>query len=176
MRRETAGPASAPAAVRSFSAAGAHPIGGRLAPRRIPHRHGHLRVRELAERRADFAFESALSGRTLHTFLRRLTRSGYQCHIFYLWLPSADLAVARVRRRVEAGGHDVPERVIQRRFGKSLVNFYRLYRPAANAWRLYDGSVIGRQRLVAHGKRGHDATVVDAELWAAVRGRIEEAS
>lgn len=134
------------------------------------------RLRELAEDRQDFAFESTLSGRALHTFLRRLTRSGYQCHIFYLWLPSADLAVARVRRRVEAGGHDVPERVIRRRFSKSLVNFDRLYRPAATAWRLYDGSVIGRQRLIVHGRLGGEPAVVDPELCAVVRRQIEEGS
>jgi len=134
------------------------------------------RLRQLAERRADFAFESTLSGRTLHTFLHRLTDSGYQSHIFYLWLPSADLAVARVRRRVEAGGHDVPEPLIRRRFRKSLVNFDRLYRPAATAWRLYDGSVIGRHRLIAHGKLGEQPAVLHAELWALVRTHIEEAS
>ena len=134
------------------------------------------RLRELAEQREDFAFESTLSGRTLHTFLRRLTASGYESHIFYLWLPSADLAVARVRRRVEAGGHAFPERVIRRRFEKSLVNFDRPYRPAATAWRLYDGSVIGRQRLIVHGKLGEGPAVVEPELWAVVRRQIGRAS
>lgn len=134
------------------------------------------RLRQLAEHREDFAFESTLSRRTLHTFLRRVTDSGYESHIFYLWLPSADLAVGRVRRRVEAGGHDIPERVIRRRFEKSLVNFNRLYRPAATAWRLYDGSVIGRQRLIVHGKLGEEPAVVDPELWAVVRRQIEEGS
>lgn len=134
------------------------------------------RLSELAERRADFAFESTLSGLTLQRFLRRLTDDGYQSHIFYLWLPSPDLAVARVRRRVEAGGHDVPEHVIGQRFGKSLVNFDRLHRPQATTWRLYDGSVVGHQRLIAHGELGEEPTVVDAELWAAVRSQIDEAA
>jgi predicted ABC-type ATPase len=132
------------------------------------------RLRELGERRVDFAFESTLSGRTLQAFLHRLTDSGYHSHIFYLWLPSADLAVARVRRRVEAGGHDVPERVIRRRFGKSLVNFDRLYRPVAGTWRLYDGSIIGRQRLIAYGASGEEPAVADAKLWAVVRRQIEK--
>ena len=62
-----------------------------------------------------------------------------------------EMAVARVRRRVEAGGHDVPEPVIRRRFQKSLVNFDRLYRPVTTTWRLYDGSVVGGRPLIAHG-------------------------
>ena len=49
-----------------------------------------------------------------------------------------------------------------------------LYRPAATAWRLYDGSVIGRQRLVAHGTRGEEPAVIHAELRAVVRSQIEE--
>jgi len=131
-------------------------------------------ARELAERRADFALESTLSGRTLHTFLRRLAVEGYECHIFYLWLPSADLAVARVRLRVAAGGHDVPESTIRRRFRKSLENFDRLYRPVATTWRLYDGSAIPRRPLIAHGEAGRQPTIVDLPRWALVRRQIEK--
>jgi len=122
----------------------------------------------------DFAFESTLSGRTLHAFLRRLSGRGYECHILYLWLASVDLAVARVRCRVEAGGHDVPEPVIRRRFRKSLRNFDRLYRPVATTWRLYDGSAIVGRPLIAHGTTGRQPTVVDSERWALVRRQIEE--
>jgi predicted ABC-type ATPase/predicted transcriptional regulator of viral defense system len=131
------------------------------------------RLRELAERQVDFAFEGTLSGRTLHAFLRRLADIGYESHVFYLWLPSVELAVARVRRRVQAGGHDVPEPVIRRRFRASLVNFDRFYRPAASAWRLYDGSFIGGRRLIAHGATGSQPAIVDAERWAFVRRQIE---
>lgn len=131
------------------------------------------RLRKLADRRADFAFESTLSGRTVHAFLHRLTDTGYECHIFYLWLSSVDLAVARVRRRVQAEGHDLPEPVIRRRFRKSLVNFDRLYRPIATTWRLYDGSAAVGRRLVAHGAAGGQQTVVDAERWELVRRQIE---
>lgn len=132
------------------------------------------RLKELAARRTDFAFESTLSGRTVHGFLRRLAAKGYECHIFYLWLPSVDLAVTRVRLRVEAGGHDVPESIIRRRFRKSLVNFDRVYRPVATTWRLYDaGATVGRP-LIAHGEAGPEATIVDARRWALVRRQVEE--
>ncbi len=36
-------------------------------------------------------------------------RGPYAVHLFYLWVPDAARAVARVRDRVETGGHDVPE-------------------------------------------------------------------
>ena len=98
---------------------------------------------------------------------------GYDVSVFYLWLASPDLAVARVRRRVEEGGHDVPEAVIRRRFGRSLVNFDRLYRPKVAAWRLYDGGALEERSLVAEGKRNEAPIVRDAGLWKAFRTQVE---
>lgn len=132
------------------------------------------RIKELARAREDFAFESTLAGRSAHRLLTGLVGVGYDVHIFYLWLPSPDLAVARVRRRVETGGHDVPEPVIRRRFWKSLVNFDRLYRPIATTWRLYDGGVLGGHPLIAHGTGASEPVVVNEVTWLEIRKRIEE--
>jgi predicted ABC-type ATPase len=126
------------------------------------------RLKELAAARADFAFESTLAGRSALRFMESLAQRGYDVHVFYLWLPSPDLAVARVRTRVAAGGHDVAEPVIRRRFRKSLANFYDLYRPAATTWRLYNGSVLGKLSLSAHGAGQGEAVVVDRQLWTEV--------
>jgi predicted ABC-type ATPase len=132
------------------------------------------RLHALARASADFAFESTLAGRSAHRLLTGLLGFGYDVHIFYLWLPSPDLAVARVGRRVEAGGHDVPELVIRRRFWKSLVNFDRLYRPLATSWRLYDGSAPGGHALIAHGTGASAPAVLDEASWKEVLKRIEE--
>ncbi len=132
------------------------------------------RLDELARARDDFAFESTLAGRTAFPLLTGLISLGYDVHVFYLWLPSPELAIARVRRRVDAGGHDVPERVIRRRFWRSLINFYSLYRPIATTWRLYDASVIGGRPLIAHGTRLDSPVVNDQETWLEIHQRIEE--
>ena len=132
------------------------------------------RVHELARARQDFAFESKLAGRSAARLLNDLIRFGYDVHIFYLWLPSPDLAVARVQQRVEAGGHDVSEPVIRRRFWRSLVNFDRLYRPVATTWRLYDASVVGGRRLIAYGTRAQQPVLIDQAAWLRVRTRVEE--
>lgn len=133
------------------------------------------RLGELARARDNFAFESTLAGRSAHHLLTDLMRRGYDVHIFYLWLPSPDLALARVRRRVDAGGHNVPEDVIRRRFRSSLVNFDRIYRPIATAWRLYDSSVLGGRPLIASGSGAGEPAVRDQAKWSAVRMQIEEA-
>ena len=132
------------------------------------------RIEELARAREDFAFESTLAGRSAHRLLTGLVGVGYDVHIFYLWLPSPELAVARVRRRVETGGHDVPELVIRRRFWKSLRNFDCLYRPIATTWRLYDGSVLGGRPLIAHGTGAREPIVLNQATWLEIRKRTEE--
>jgi len=135
------------------------------------------RLDELARAREDFAFESTLAGRSAHRLLTRLVEFGYNVHIFYLWLPSPSLFVARVRNRVEGGGHDVPEEVIRRRFWKSLINFDRLYRPVATTWRLYDSSnAIADRTLIAHGIGGSDPVILNGPTWLMIRQRIEEVS
>ena len=132
------------------------------------------RLAGLARARADFAFESTLAGRSVRGRIMDLIGFGYDVHVFYLWLPSPELAVARVRRRVESGGHNVPEAVTRRRFWKSLVNFDRLYRPIATTWRVYDGGALGGRALIAHGAGMGEPSVLDHTNWSEMRRRIEE--
>ena len=54
------------------------------------------RIGELASAGEDFGFETTLSGRTYARLLTGLRRDGYRVALFFLWLPSADLAVLRV--------------------------------------------------------------------------------
>lgn len=87
-----------------------------------------------------FAFESTLSGKTYARLLQRARNSGYRIHLFYLWLPAAELAVARIRDRVEDGGHDVPVSDVCRRYGRTLSNFFNLYRGQANTVLFFDNT------------------------------------
>lgn len=133
------------------------------------------RIRELAEARADFAIESTLSGRSAANFLKRLLGVGYDVHVLYLWLPSPEFSVVRVRQRVQAGGHDVPEVVIRRRFLKSLRNFDAIYRRLATVWRLYDGSADGELIEIASGGADEPTNIVDQTKWNALQALIGEA-
>lgn len=131
------------------------------------------RLEELAGNREDLAFESTLAGRLVYNFLRRRLLDGYACHLCYLWLPSPDMAVARVRSRVEAGGHDVPEPTIRRRFWRSLLNFDRLYRPMVTVWQLYDGSALVGRPLIASGQGAGVPVVQNEATWRTIRDRID---
>jgi predicted ABC-type ATPase len=89
---------------------------------------------------ADFGFETTLSGRGHLGVIRRLKEHAYQVHFFYLWVASVELGLARIRERVLRGGHDIPEAVVRRRFGRSITNFLVHYRLLADRWILFDNS------------------------------------
>jgi predicted ABC-type ATPase len=58
--------------------------------------------------------------------------------LFFLRLPDADVAIARVAERVKQGGHNIPESVIRRRFDAGLRNFQGPYKSAVDAWALFN--------------------------------------
>jgi predicted ABC-type ATPase len=63
---------------------------------------------------------------------------GYHVSLFFLRLPDADVAIARVAERVKQGGHNIPESVIRRRFDAGLRNFQGPYKSAVDAWALFN--------------------------------------
>jgi predicted ABC-type ATPase len=104
---------------------------------------GRVVLRELdrlVESRAEFAFESTLSGLQ---YARRITdwkRRGYLIEIVYLRLASHQLALSRVAARVSQGGHDVPRVDVIRRFRRGWINFCDVYQPLADRWAIYENS------------------------------------
>jgi predicted ABC-type ATPase len=123
------------------------------------------RIDQLTALGMNVAFESTLASRSFAAMIKRLAAEGYRFHLLFLSLPSADMAVNRVRERVTVGGHHVPEDVIRRRYAAGLRNFFQIYAPLAFSWRFYDNSLHGRPRLVAEGSFGETRLVLDQELW-----------
>ncbi|MEO6016741.1 MAG: zeta toxin family protein [Polaromonas sp.] len=121
------------------------------------------RLRELAGAHVSFAFESTLSSRTFALFLRSCKAKGYKIQIFYVALPSAELAVNRVALRVKQGGHNIPQTDVERRFERSLHNLYALYLPLADRWTVLDNAT-GTLKPIAHGtaRRTH---IEEPEKW-----------
>lgn len=127
------------------------------------------RLHELAGRKTDFAFESTLASRSFAPWISELKQSsGYSFYLIYLWLPSPEMAVARVRERVRAGGHNVTEDVVRRRYSGGLHNFFDLYRPLADGWSFYDNSAVSGTRLIAVGEGNVDRGIYDPEIWTKI--------
>jgi predicted ABC-type ATPase len=126
------------------------------------------RLHDLADRRADFAFETTLAGRAYARWIRQVQRRGYDFHFVYLWLRDVEVAVQRVRRRVALGGHDVPEATIRRRYEAGLVNFFTIYQPLAKSWRFYDNSTETDPVLIAQGAGRRTRSIRDRKTWLTV--------
>ena len=86
----------------------------------------------LARARADFAFESTLSGLGYVGRLKKWKAAGYRLEVIFLRLHSPQLALRRIAVRVKQGGHDVPRADVLRRFERGWRNF----EASTNRWRM----------------------------------------
>ncbi|MBF0483794.1 MAG: zeta toxin family protein [Candidatus Omnitrophica bacterium] len=115
-------------------------------------------IDNFAAQGVDFAFETTLSGKTYLRLFKALKAKGYKLHLFFLWIPDKRLALARIKDRVQAGGHNIPPNDARRRFVRSIYNFSVVYRFVFDFWMLFDNSGT-TPRLIAREK--------DCELYIA---------
>lgn len=114
-----------------------------LAPQELAVKAGKLLLHEIQgciESKTSFGLESTLSGTTYAKVLERAKSIGYQIEIHYLWLPSPELAIQRIRQRVKMGGHHIPDMDVKRRFTRSLDHFLNLYGPLSDRWCFHDNA------------------------------------
>ena len=74
------------------------------------------KIDQLTSTKTDFAFETTLSTKSFTQTITRAKNAGYQITLVFFWLDSVDLAIERVKNRVDEGGHNVPIEVIRRRY------------------------------------------------------------
>ena len=111
---------------------------------------GRVVLRELdrlVDAKADFAFESTLSGLRYVQRMQSWKAAGYSIEIVYIRLPSPRLALSRVAARVKQGGHKVARADVLRRYKRGWSNFFEVYRPLADHWIVYDNSEATPIRL-----------------------------
>jgi predicted ABC-type ATPase len=123
-------------------------------------------IQHLAESRRDFGFETTLSGKSYANLLHKLKGKRYRIHLFFLWLPNADLAIERIADRVRKGGHTIPEGVVRRRFHKGLNNFIKIYRPLLDSWFIIDNSRETSQMIAF--ERDGVRKVIAPEIFAKI--------
>jgi predicted ABC-type ATPase len=114
-----------------------------FAPETAALKAGRLMLKEIADcvrRRESFAFETTLSGLSYVTKIKQWRALGYHVSLYFLALPNAQAAIARVAERVRQGGHNIPKAVICRRFLAGLRNFENAHKPAVDSWAKYDNA------------------------------------
>ena len=123
-------------------------------------------IQHLAESRRDFGFETTFSGKSYANLLHKLKGKGYRIHLFFLWLPNADLAIERIADRVRKGGHTIPEEVVRRRFHKGMKNFIKIYLPLLDSWFIIDNSRETSQMIAF--ERDGVRKVIAPEIFAKI--------
>lgn len=123
------------------------------------------RMKKLADAGSDFAFETTLAARTYRPWLLRRLSEGYRATLFFLWLPTPDLAIQRVATRVRLGGHMIPDQVVRERYARGLRNFFMMYRSIMSEWSFYNSTAADDPELIAEGGRYVATAVREPLLW-----------
>ena len=97
-------------------------------------------LRRAIDERKDFVFESTLGAHTIPAMLAEAADAGAAVHVWFVGLDSVERHLVRVRARVKAGGHDIPESDIRRRYETSRENLAWLM-PKLASLRVYDNSI-----------------------------------
>ena len=123
-----------------------------------------MREQAVADRRS-FTFETVMSKERNLLLLEKAKEAGYFIKGYYIFTRNPKINVARVRSRVLAGGHDVPEDKIASRYWESRKLIPRLYR-VCDILHVYDNSSnTYPTRLVR--KHKNDTKLFPNEYWSA---------
>lgn len=118
----------------------------------------------------NFSIETTLSGKTYFNVFSDLRSKGYLLHMFYLWIPNPDLAIRRIKQRVEAGGHNVPSKDVLRRFDRSLFNLFNIYLPIIDILRFFDNSE--EKPLLVFEKINRKRNIFNHEKYRQITGSL----
>lgn len=99
-----------------------------------------MKIKYLLSRKSDFIIETTLATRSLMNIIKEAQELNYTVTLLFFWLNSVDLAIKRVKSRVESGGHNIPEEVIRRRYIMGIKYFFEIYAPVCDRWVLADNS------------------------------------
>ena len=100
---------------------------------------GMRRFDKAVEKGLNHAFETTLGGKTVTAKILEATKT-HDVLIWFCGLSSPELHIARVRARVRAGGHPIPEEKIRERYPQAQLNLIKLM-PHVAYIKVYDNSV-----------------------------------
>jgi predicted ABC-type ATPase len=103
---------------------------------------------------SSFALESTISGLGHARTIRSAKAAGFRIVIHFLWLPSPQESIARVRLRVKKGGHHVPSEDIRRRHPRLLHNLIHHYLPLADEWIFWSSKGFPPEPLASSATHG----------------------
>lgn len=87
----------------------------------------------------DFNIETTLCGSSILALFEKLKENSYDIYLYYVKVASVEIAKERVKQRVKKGGHDIDERLIEKRFKQSLENLDKVM-PLCKGIFIFDNS------------------------------------
>ncbi len=121
----------------------------------------------------DFAFESTLAGTSYVRQLQNMRAQGYAIRLYYLWIPSVSLTLRRIAERVRRGGHNIPDDVARRRYGKGLRNLFSFYLSLADYAAIFDNS--SAEPLLVYEREDSIERVIQPKTYSRIRRQAGEA-
>jgi predicted ABC-type ATPase len=125
----------------------------------------YKRIRELIAAKKTFALETTLASRSIAKLLQGAQGKGYYVTLLYFWLNTPDLAVERVKNRVLAGGHNVTESTIRRRYEAGIHNLFELYLPICDFWMIADNSLSPLEVIAKGFKKDNKGTIYNSVIY-----------
>jgi len=124
----------------------------------------YKRIRELIAAEKTFALETTLASRSIAKLLLGAQEKGYYVTLLYFWLNTPDLAVERVKNRVAAGGHNVSEVTVRRRYDAGIHNLFELYLPICDYWMITDNS-LSPMEVIAKGFKQENESIYNTVIY-----------
>ena len=125
------------------------------------------RIKELIDQKVTFAFETTLTTKSYINLLKKAKDNRYKIVLFYFWLNSVELALARIEDRVRKGGHNIPNDVVIRRYERSLDNLVNLFIPICDKWYIKDNSNEIYSEI-AKGRFDKPTKIYNIEKWSII--------
>jgi predicted ABC-type ATPase len=118
------------------------------------------RINELLESNQNFAFETTLATKSYKSKIVEAQSKNYKVTLLFFWLQNVDLAIERVKTRVEEGGHNIEKEVIKRRYIRGIQNLFKIYLPILDEVYIFDNS-FENQELIAEKSLNLDLKILN---------------
>lgn len=122
------------------------------------------RINELLLNGRSFAFETTLATKSYKNKIIEAQEKGYQTTLLFFWLRTIELAKERVKTRVLEGGHDIPPKIIERRYLNGIRNLFEIYLPIVDNALIFDIS-DGVHAHIASKGNGNDIHIINQERF-----------
>ena len=87
-----------------------------------------------------FNEETTLTGKTILKTIDKAKELGYELQLFYIGVNNHEIAKERIRNRVEKGGHNIADEIVEKRYYESLKNLKQVITKFDEVY-LYDNSI-----------------------------------